>query len=165
MTKFSLIFSPRSAPVIAPAKVAAATAAAFTAAFTAAAAFKAAAAALTAALTAAATATAAEVRIPIAGREVAKVGPVVHLWFRYYPFNGHNRRLLNTLSEFTWYEFFQLIAWLASLAASTNCGSAMRCIHIFQYGYFPWFWLFNTFSEDTWLRLLQHIAFFARYAT
>ena len=104
----------------------------------------------------------AEIRIPIA----APVGPVVHLFglSNHNPFNGHNRRLLNTLSEFTWYVFIQLIAWRARLAASTNCGSAIRCIH-FQYGYFLWSLLFNTFSEDTFLPLLQLIALFALCAT
>ena len=151
-----MIFSPTRTPVIVPVAAefaAAATAAAFTAAAFTAAAFTAAAATATAA--------AASPVIP-----VAKVGPVVlHLFgLLYNLFNdGLNLRHLNTLSESTWYVSIQLKAWLASLAASTNCGSAIRGINSRHPSivYLWFFFLFNTFSEDTFLPLLQLIAFFA----
>ena len=122
-----MLFSPRRNPVIPAATAAEVTAAAEVAATAATTAEVAAAA--TAEVAAAATAEVAAAS-PIAieaGREVAKVGPVVFNLFGRNNLFDHRRRLhfhelrlFHTLSEFTWYVFLQLIAWFASLAAIHN---------------------------------------------
>ena len=114
-----MLFSPSRTPIIPAATAAEVTAAAEVAAT----------AATTAEVAAAATAEVAAAS-PIAieaGREVAKVGPVVFNLFGRNNLFDHRRRLhfhelrlFHTLSEFTWYVFLQLIAWFASLAAIHN---------------------------------------------